>query len=213
MGMATDFELLFARFAARNPDPGTELFSTNHYTLLVAVVLSAQATDVSVNKVTKRLFKIADTPEKMLNLGQQKLKQHIKTIGLFNNKAKNIVALSEILLERFSGKVPADFDQLLSLPGVGRKTAHVMLNCAFDGDNIAVDTHVFRVSNRIGIIKARNVQAAERALKKTIPKKWAKRAHHWLVLHGRYICKARNPACQDCFINDLCDYYRKSGLK
>ena len=206
----TTIDQIFTLLSEHNPEPKTELNYTNHYTLLVAVVLSAQATDVGVNKATKALFEIADTPEAMLELGENLLKEHIKTIGLFNSKAKNIIALSHKLLEEFDGKVPCDRDVLQSLPGVGRKTANVVLNCAFGKPTIAVDTHVFRVSNRIGLADANNELKTEHALEKAIPDRWKQHAHHWLILHGRYVCKARKPLCNKCVIHDLCEYDSKT---
>lgn len=200
---------IFSRLSAVNPAPKTELFSTNDFTLLVAIVLSAQATDIGVNKATPALFSIADTPEKMLNLGEIKLKNYIKTIGLFNSKAKNIISLSQKLLNEFDGKIPESRDELMSLSGVGRKTANVWLNCARGEPTIAVDTHVFRVANRIGLCNTKTPDATEIALEKTIPTKWKKYAHHWLILHGRYICKARTPLCDECSLNDLCKFNGK----
>lgn len=197
---------IFSRFQQQEPEPKTELHSVNHYTLLVAIVLSAQATDVGVNKATAALFPIADTPEKMLLLGEDGLKNYIKTIGLFNSKAKNIIALSRILVDSYHSTVPRDREALERLPGVGRKTANVLLNCAFGEPTIAVDTHVFRVSNRIGLVKAKNVKQTEEALMKVIPAEWKQHAHHWLILHGRYVCKARKPECHRCIINDLCEF-------
>lgn len=204
---------IFAIFAARNPHPKTELNFTNEFTLLVAVVLSAQSTDVGVNKATKALFEVADSPQRMLKLGEEKLKKYISTIGLYNNKAKNIIALSKILVEQFDSIVPEDLEKLQSLPGVGRKTANVVLNCAFNHPTIAVDTHVFRVSNRIGLVKETDVLKTELALLKVIPKKWQMHAHHWLILHGRYICKAAKPKCYECPIVELCEYKHKVLLK
>lgn len=201
---------IFSRFKAQNPAPKTELNFVNHYTLLVAIVLSAQATDVGVNKATNSLFKKVDTPKKMLALGEEGLKQYIKTIGLFNSKAKHIMALSRILVDSYGGEVPKDGEALEKLPGVGRKTANVMLNCAFGMPTIAVDTHVFRVSNRIGLAKATNVKQTEEALLKNIPNQWKHDAHHWLILHGRYVCKARKPECYRCIISDLCEYPDKT---
>lgn len=205
-------EEIFARFSRANPEPKTELYYTNRFTLLVAVVLSAQATDVSVNKATKALFGIADTPEKMLKLGEADLKNHIKTIGLYNAKAKNILALSKKLVGERGGEVPKDREALQKLPGVGRKTANVVLNCAFGLPTIAVDTHVFRVSNRIGLVKTKTPEQTEHALEKIIPTKWKQHAHHWLILHGRYICKARKPECPRCLIQDLCAYPEKTVI-
>lgn len=202
---------IFAKLAAANPEPRTELLFTNDYTLLVAVVLSAQATDVGVNKATPALFKIADNPQKMLKLGEAGLKQYIKTIGLYNAKAKNIIALSEKLVKEHGGTVPQTREALEALPGVGRKTANVELNCAFGKPTIAVDTHVFRVSNRIGIAKAKTVLTTELQLEKNIPKEWKMHAHHWLILHGRYVCKARKPECGKCAIRALCEFKQKTA--
>jgi endonuclease-3 len=203
---------LFARLAKANPEPVTELLHTNPYTLLVAVVLSAQATDAGVNKATPALFKVADTPQKMLKLGETGLKKHIKTIGLFNSKAKNIIALSEKLVKEFGGRIPEDRELLQTLPGVGRKTANVWLNCVLKQPTIAVDTHVFRLSNRIGFCKTTTPTATEIALENAIPDKWKLHAHHWLILHGRYVCKARKPECWRCVINDLCEYPDKNSV-
>lgn len=203
-------EEIFCRFSAQNPEPKTELQFTNTYTLLVAVVLSAQATDVGVNRATKALFAKVDSPKKMLALGEEELKTYIKTIGLYNSKAKNIIALSKALIEHHGGEVPASLDALQTLPGVGRKTANVVLNCAFGMPTMAVDTHIFRVSNRIGLVKEKNVLKTELALLKVIPEHWKLHAHHWLILHGRYVCKARKPECQKCIIRDLCQYPNKT---
>lgn len=202
---------IFSIFSQNNPNPKTELEFVNNYTLLVAVVLSAQATDVSVNKATKPLFKIANTPEKMVQLGEDGLKSYIKTIGLFNSKAKNVIALSEKLIKEFDSTVPEDLSKLVSLPGVGIKTANVVLNCAFGHPTIAVDTHVFRVSNRIGLVHTKTPEETGAKLLQVIPKKWQLHAHHWLILHGRYICKARKPDCEQCSIVKLCEYYNKKG--
>jgi endonuclease-3 len=191
-------------------DPIIELNYKNNYTLLVAVILSAQSTDKGVNKATEELFKITEIPEKMLKLGEGGLKKYIKTIGLYNSKAKNIIAMSEVLVKKFNSKVPGNFDDLVSLPGVGRKTANVVLNCAFDIPAIGVDTHVFRVSNRIGIVKENNVLDTEKSLEKVIPQKWKKYVNHWMVLHGRYICKAKKPLCEQCNINEYCEYFKKT---
>jgi len=203
---------IFVRLAEKNPAPRTELQFTNNYTLLVAVILSAQATDVGVNKATLALFAKADTPEKMLKLGLEGLKKYIKTIGLYNSKAKNIIAMTSMLIEKHDGKVPKTRDELVKLPGVGRKTANVLLNCAFGEPTIAVDTHVFRVANRIGLTNEKDVLKTELALEKSIPKKWKAHAHHWLILHGRYVCKARKPECNKCIINDLCEFKGKNLL-
>jgi endonuclease-3 len=200
----TTINQLFARLAAMNPVPYTELYYTNEFTLLVAIVLSAQATDKGVNKATPALFAVADTPKKMLELGEKRLKSYIKTIGLFNAKAKNIIGLSQRLIKIFGGNVPHDRDQLETLPGVGRKTANVWLNCALGKSTIAVDTHVFRVANRLGLCKTKTPLATEAALEKAIPDKWKLHAHHWLILHGRYVCTARKPKCQECCARDLC---------
>jgi len=205
-----DIESFFARLEAANPSPKGELKHVNPYTLLVAVVLSAQATDVGVNKATGPLFKVVDTPEKMVKLGEEGLKRYIKTIGLFNTKAKNVVALSRILLERHGGTVPADRDALEQLPGVGRKTANVVLNIAFGEPTIAVDTHIFRVSNRTGLAPGKTPLAVEQKLLKVVPQHYRLHAHHWLILHGRYICTARKPACPTCPVRDLCAYKEKT---
>lgn len=201
---------IFARLASMEPEPKTELTFTNHYTLLVAVVLSAQATDVGVNKATPALFAVADTPQKMLRLGLEKLKGYVKTIGLYNGKAKNIIALSQMLVEHHNSEVPRTREELEKLPGVGRKTANVVLNCAFGEPTIAVDTHVFRVSNRIGLVKAKNEMETEKQLEKNIPTQWKQHAHHWLILHGRYTCKARKPMCFNCVIREWCEYKEKT---
>lgn len=204
------FDKIFTIWQKENPHPKTELVFSNNYTLLVAVVLSAQSTDVGVNKATKKLFPIADTPEKMLKLGEAKLKKYINTIGLYNGKAKNIIALSKILVDKYNSEVPEDFNALVKLPGVGQKTANVVLNCAFDHPTIAVDTHVFRVSNRIGFVKANNPEKCEVALLKNIPKNWQQHAHHWLILHGRYVCQARKPKCDECKISEYCEFLKKN---
>jgi endonuclease-3 len=202
----------FARLAKANPDPRGELDYINPYTLLVAVVLSAQATDVSVNKATEPLFKIVDTPDKMLKLGEAKLKGYIKTIGLYNTKAKNVMELSRILVEEFAGKVPADREALQRLPGVGRKTANVVLNIAFAQPTMAVDTHIFRVGNRTGLAPGKDPLAVELALEKRVPAKYKLHAHHWLILHGRYVCKARKPDCPICVVNDICAFKAKTVI-
>jgi endonuclease-3 len=199
----------FARLSALNPEPKGELEYKNPFTLLVAVVLSAQATDVGVNKATRGLFAIADTPQKMLELGEAGVRDHIKTIGLFNAKAKNVIALSQLLIAKHGGEVPADRDALTELPGVGRKTANVVLNIAFGQPTIAVDTHLFRVSNRTGMAPGKTPEEVERKLEKKIPAKWKLHAHHWLILHGRYICKARKPDCALCPVEDLCGFKAK----
>lgn len=195
---------IFRRFAAANPHPEGELEHSNAYTLLVAVVLSAQATDAGVNKATRTLFKAADTPGKMVALGEARVREYIKTIGLYRNKAKNVIALSEQLIAHHGGEVPHDREALESLPGVGRKTANVVLNMAFGEPTMAVDTHVFRVSNRLGIAPGKTPLAVEEGLMKRIPPEYLQHAHHWLILHGRYICKAQRPRCEDCIISDLC---------
>jgi endonuclease-3 len=196
---------IFERFRAANPEPKGELESVNAFTLLVAVVLSAQATDAGVNKATRPLFAIADTPEKMLALGEDKVRDYIKTIGLYRNKAKNVVALCEKLIAEFGGEVPTTREALESLPGVGRKTANVVLNIAFGEITHAVDTHVFRVSNRLRLAPGKNVLQVELGLEKAIPEEFGRHAHHWLILHGRYTCKALRPECGRCIQNDLCD--------
>ena len=205
----SDINLMFALLSQNNPDPQTELTFQNPYTLLVAVVLSAQATDVSVNKATKRLFAEADTPEAMVALGLEQIRNHIKTIGLFNTKAKNVLALSEILIDQHGGAVPQDRDALEALPGVGRKTANVILNEAFGKPTIAVDTHIFRVSNRTGLAPGKTPDAVEKELLRRVPERYKKGAHHWLILHGRYICKARKPDCSSCFIERFCLFKQK----
>jgi endonuclease-3 len=206
----TQIHQLFSTFAALNPAPETELVYTNPYTLLVAVVLSAQATDVGVNKATKKLFATTDAPEKMLGLGEAGLKEHIKTIGLYNTKAKNILALSQKLITDFNGHVPKTLEQLESLPGVGRKTANVILNCLWGEHTIAVDTHVFRVSRRLGLSKGNTPEAVEKDLMKKIPDAFKQHAHHWLILHGRYTCKAQKPLCFKCPVAGLCPYQPKT---
>ena len=205
-------EEFFARLARANPDPRGELSYINPYTLLVAVVLSAQATDASVNKATEPLFKIADTPEKMLKLGESKLKGFIKTIGLFNTKAKNVIRLSELLVQEHGSKVPADRDVLQTLPGVGRKTANVVLNIAFGQPTMAVDTHIFRVGNRTGLAPGKDPLAVELMLEKRVPEPYRLHAHHWLILHGRYVCKARKPDCPVCVVRDICQFKAKTTL-
>ncbi|WP_067732528.1 endonuclease III [Novosphingobium naphthalenivorans] len=199
----------FRRLAELNPSPETELEFGNTYQLLVAVVLSAQATDVGVNKATRALFREVKTPQQMLDLGEEGLKQHIKTIGLFNSKAKNVIGLSQILVERYGGEVPEDRDALVELPGVGRKTANVVMNCAFGAETFAVDTHIFRVGNRTGLAKGKTPLAVEKQLEKKVPGPFRVGAHHWLILHGRYICKARTPECWRCPVVDLCAYKPK----
>lgn len=205
-----DIVEFFSRLAADNPHPETELESVNDYTLLVAVVLSAQATDAGVNKATRRLFAEVDTPEKMIALGEAGLKDHIKTIGLFNTKAKNVIALSEALVRDHGGQVPADRDALEALPGVGRKTANVVMNVAFGAETFAVDTHIFRVGNRTGLARGKTPLAVELKLDKAVPQPFRLHAHHWLILHGRYVCKARTPECWRCPVADLCAFRPKA---
>jgi len=199
----------FRRLAETNPAPETELEFGNTYQLLVAVVLSAQATDVGVNKATRALFRGVQTPQQMLELGEDGLKQHIKTIGLFNSKARHVIALSQRLVEEYGGEVPADRDALTALPGVGRKTANVVLNCAFGAETFAVDTHIFRVGNRTGLARGKTPLAVEQQLEKKVPGPFRAGAHHWLILHGRYVCKARTPECWRCPVVDLCGYKAK----
>lgn len=203
-------ESFFARLRAANPEPKGELDFINPYTLLVAVALSAQATDVSVNKATEPLFKIVDTPQKMVKLGETKLKNYIKTIGLYNTKAKNIIRLSQILIEKYGGEVPQDRHALQELPGVGRKTANVVLNIAFGQPTIAVDTHLFRVCNRSGLAPGATPLAVELALEKKVPAHYKRHAHHWLILHGRYVCKARKPDCPNCVVREICQFKGKT---
>jgi endonuclease-3 len=209
MKQADIFEF-FRRLAEDNPSPETELEFGNTYQLLVAVVLSAQATDVGVNKATRALFRTVKTPAQMVALGEEGLKQHIKTIGLFNAKAKNVIALSGILVRDFQGEVPADREVLTTLPGVGRKTANVVMNCAFGAETFAVDTHIFRVANRTGLARGKTPLAVEKGLEKKVPQPFRVGAHHWLILHGRYICKARRPECWRCPVTDLCAFKPKS---
>lgn len=203
-------EDFFARLKKHIPDPKTELQYKNPYTLLVAVALSAQATDKSVNKATEPLFKTVDTPEKMVALGETKLANAIKTIGLYRGKAKNVIALSKILIDKHGGQVPKDREALQELPGVGRKTANVVLNVAFGEPTIAVDTHIFRVSNRTGLAPGKNVLEVELGLEKRVPEKYRLHAHHWLILHGRYTCVARKPLCPTCVVRDLCNFPDKT---
>lgn len=212
MKKADTFEF-YRRLAEDNPSPETELEFGNTYQLLVAVVLSAQATDIGVNKATRLLFQDVKAPRQMVALGEDGLKQHIKTIGLFNAKAKNVIALSEILVRDFGGEVPADRDTLETLPGVGRKTANVVMNCAFGAETFAVDTHIFRVGNRTGLARGKTPLAVEKQLEKHTPAPFRVGAHHWLILHGRYTCKARTPECWRCIVNDLCAFRPKSELK
>lgn len=201
---------IFARFQQQNPTPTTELIYHSPFELLISVILSAQATDISVNKATKNLFAVANTPEKILALGEKKLKDFIKTIGLFNTKASNILKTCLLLVERFHSTVPGNRADLESLPGVGRKTANVILNTAFGQDTIAVDTHIFRVANRIGLAKGKSPKEVEEKLLRVVPTVFRKDAHHWLILHGRYICTAKKPKCKICLIRDLCEYPDKT---
>ena len=205
-----EVEAIFETFQHHNPDPKGELVAPNAFTLLVAVVLSAQATDAGVNKATPALFALADTPARMVALGPEKIQDLVKTIGLFRTKAKNVFALSQILVEKFAGEVPADREALESLPGVGRKTANVVLNIAFGQPTIAVDTHLFRVANRTGLAPGDNPLAVELGLLKVVPEKYLLHAHHWLILHGRYVCKARKPECYRCIIAQWCRYEPKT---
>ncbi len=202
---------IFSRLRAENPSPTTELVYHSHFELLIAVILSAQATDVGVNKATAKLYRLANTPEGILKLGLDGLKNHIKTIGLYNAKAENIMKTCEILLQHYEGQVPADRIALEALPGVGRKTANVVLNTAFGQPTIAVDTHIFRVSNRTGIATGKNVLEVERRLLKLVPDEFKQDAHHWLILHGRYTCIARKPKCAACMIYDLCEWKEKQS--
>lgn len=208
---AAEVAEIFRRFAAANPEPKTELNYTNAFTLLVAVALSAQATDTGVNRATEHLFPLADTPQKMLALGEEALGGHIKTIGLWRNKAKNTIALARALLERFDGQVPRRRAELESLPGVGRKTANVVLNVVFGEPTMAVDTHIFRIGNRLGLARGKTPEEVERNLLKIIPPVYLSHAHHWLILHGRYICKARRPLCEKCIIADICKAAEKTN--
>ena len=208
----TDIAEFFHRLATLNPAPETELKFSNHFTLLVAVVLSAQATDKGVNRATKTLFAQADTPQKMVALGEANIREAIKTIGLYRTKAKNVFALSKKLVRDFDSQVPQTHTALQSLPGVGRKTANVVLNVAFCEATFAVDTHVFRLSNRTGLAAGKNVSEVEKKLEKQIPDPYRQHAHHWLILHGRYICVARKPKCYDCVVHDLCRYKPKTLL-
>ncbi len=201
----------FTRLRDQNPEPKSDLIYTNNYTLLVAVVLSAQATDEGVNKATKDLFKIAQTPHDMVTLGEEKIRDYIKTIGLFNSKAKNVYALSKILIEKYDGNIPDTREELQALPGVGRKTANVVLNIAFGQPTMAVDTHIFRVGNRTGMAKGKTPEEVERKLIKKIPDEFMLHAHHWLILQGRYTCKARKPDCARCLVYDLCNFKEKTA--
>ncbi|MDG1462594.1 MAG: endonuclease III [Gammaproteobacteria bacterium] len=200
---------LFGRLAKQNPDPQTELRYNSPFELLISVILSAQATDVGVNKATRGLYETANTPQEIYDLGEAGLKEYIKTIGLFNTKAKNVIKTCKILVDDYGGEVPNDRDALEALPGVGRKTANVILNTAFGQPTIAVDTHIFRISNRTGIAKGKTVLEVEKRLIRTTPKEFMLGAHHWLILHGRYVCKARKPDCGECIIEDLCEFKQK----
>jgi len=201
---------IFDRFASADPEPRGELIAVNSYTLLVAVVLSAQATDEGVNRATARLFQLADTPARMVALGEDKLIEHIRSIGLYRTKAKNVIALSKALIEQHGGEVPRDRAALEALPGVGRKTANVVLNTAFGEPTIAVDTHLFRVSNRTGLAPGKTPAEVERGLEAVVPTERKRHAHHWLILHGRYVCKARRPECPRCLIIDICKFKQKT---
>jgi endonuclease-3 len=209
MKKADIFEF-YSRLAADNPSPETELNYGNTYQLVVAVALSAQSTDIGVNKATRQLFAEVKTPQQMVDLGLDGLKEHIKTIGLYNTKAKNVIALSQMLIDDFGGEVPADRDELVKLPGVGRKTANVVMNCAFGAETFAVDTHIFRVGNRTGLAPGKTVLAVEKKLETQTPAPFRVHAHHWLILHGRYTCVARKPRCEACIINDLCRWPEKT---
>lgn len=208
---AAQREELFRRLQAANPEPRTELHYANHFELLIAVILSAQATDKSVNKATATLYQVANTPEALLALGEEGVKHYIKTIGLANAKAKNIIATCQRLIEHFQSQVPNTREALQSLPGVGRKTANVILNTAFNQPTMAVDTHIFRVANRTGLAPGQTVLAVEKALLQNIPRQYLLDAHHWLILHGRYTCTARKPKCTHCIIVDLCEFKEKTG--
>ena len=205
-------DAFFARLQAQNPHPKSDLEYTNTYTLLVAVVLSAQATDIGVNRATRDLFKRVSTPAQMLALGEEGVREHIKTIGLFNAKAKNVIELSRILVEKYNGEVPGRMEDLIALPGVGRKTANVVLNIAFGQNTIAVDTHLFRLANRLRMAPGRTPDDVERKLLRVVPEQYLRHAHHWLILHGRYVCKARTPDCANCIVYDLCDAKDKLKL-
>ena len=200
---------MFLRLSNQIPNPKIELYHTNNFTLFVAVVLSAQSTDTRINTVTPNLFQIADNPYKMLILGEKKLKEYIKSIGIYNLKAKNIINACKMMVDKFYNQLPSTFEELVKLPGVGRKSANVLLNSLFNQLTIAVDTHVFRVCNRLGLCKTNSADATSLTLEKKIPRKWKKYAHHWLVLHGRYVCRARKPRCSECIISDLCKFVDK----
>src|SRR5229473_1190771 len=205
-----DVDEFFRRLAEQRPDPRSELVFINPFTLLVAVVLSAQATDAGVNKATAALFQLVDSPQKMVALGEATLRDYIKTIGLFNTKAKNVMALSRLLVERHGGEVPKNREALEALPGVGRKTANVVLNVAFGEPTMAVDTHIFRVANRTGLAPGKTPLLVEEGLERAVPVRWKQNAHHWLILHGRYVCVARKPRCEACIVSDLCAYPAKT---
>ena len=207
---ASQREELFRRLQELNPHPTTELEFTSPFELLIAVMLSAQATDVSVNKATRKLFPVANTPQALLDLGEEKVRSYISSIGLFNSKAKNVIATCRLLLDEHGGEVPTDRAALEALPGVGRKTANVVLNTAFGQPTMAVDTHIFRVGNRTGLAPGKTPLAVEKALLKRVPEHYLRDAHHWLILHGRYVCKARKPDCPQCVIRDLCRYRAKT---
>lgn len=200
----SEMEIVFSRWQQQNPAPESELEYVNPFTLLVAVVLSAQATDKSVNKATESLFKIVDTPEKMVKLGEEKLIFYIRTIGLYKNKAKSVIGLSQMLISDFNSQVPGNRDDLMKLPGVGRKTANVVLNVIFNQPTMPVDTHLLRISPKIGLAEGTTPEQIEKSLLERIPKDYLKNAHHWILLHGRYVCTARNPKCNECIINDIC---------
>lgn len=200
----SEMEIVFSRWQQQNPAPESELEYVNPFTLLVAVVLSAQATDKSVNKATESLFKIVDTPEKMVELGEEKLIYYIRTIGLYKNKAKSVIGLSQMLISDFNSQVPGNRDDLMKLPGVGRKTANVVLNVIFNQPTMPVDTHLLRISPKIGLAEGTTPEQIEKSLLERIPKDYLKNAHHWILLHGRYVCTARNPKCNECIINDIC---------
>lgn len=200
----SEMEIVFSRWQQQNPAPESELEYVNPFTLLVAVVLSAQATDKSVNKATESLFKIVDTPEKMVELGEEKLISYIRTIGLYKNKAKSVIGLSQMLISDFNSQVPGNRDDLMKLPGVGRKTANVVLNVIFNQPTMPVDTHLLRISPKIGLAEGTTPEQIEKSLLERIPKEYLKNAHHWILLHGRYVCTAKNPKCNECIINDIC---------
>ncbi len=208
---SAEIEEIFRRFSVQRPEPKGELEHVNPFTLLVAVVLSAQATDAGVNKATRELFRLADTPAKMAALGEAGIATHIRTIGLWRAKAKNVFELSKALIRDHGGEVPANCEDLVKLPGVGRKTANVVLNVAFGQPTMAVDTHIFRIANRLGLAPGKTPEAVEQALLKVIPEKWMRHAHHWLILHGRYVCKARKPDCAACVIADICRAAEKTN--